>query len=84
MDKFFDWSDEAIAPMTPAKTKQAEEIARQVEEFLAAGGEIEKVPYDPIPEMVGAASGSLKRSWPTLEGMTKATPTEYGYNEGRR
>jgi len=76
MDKFYDWSDEAIAPLTPAKTKQSAEIAAQVEEFLAKGGEIEKVPYDPIPEMVGAATGSLKRNWPTLEGMTAATPTE--------
>ena len=76
MDKFFDWSDEAIAPATPAKTKQAEEIAEQIEAFLAAGGEIEHLPYDPIPELVGAATGSLKSNWPTLEGMTAATPTE--------
>lgn len=76
MDNFYDWSDEAVAPLTPAKTKQSEGIAEQVEAFLAAGGEIEKVPYDPIPEMVGAVGGSLKRNWPTLEGMTASTPTD--------
>jgi len=76
MDNFYDWSDEAIAPLNPPKDKLAESIAADVQAFLDAGGEIEKVPYDPIPEMVGAATGSLKRNWPTLEGMTAATPTE--------
>lgn len=76
MDNFYDWSDEAIAPLNPPKTKQAEEISRLTEEFLAAGGEIEKVPYDPIPELVGMALGSLKSYWPNEEGMTAATPTE--------
>ena len=76
MDNFYDFSDEAIAPLAPAKAKQSETIAGQIEAFLAAGGEIEKVPYDPIPEMVGAVSGSLKRHWPLEEGMTAATPTE--------
>lgn len=73
---FYDWSEEAIAPLTPAKSKQSETIAKQVEEFLAAGGEIEKVAYDPIPEMVDMALGSMKPNYPTDEGMTTAKPTE--------
>lgn len=75
MDDFYDWSDEAVAPIGPAKTVQAERLALEVQEFLDAGGVIEKVPYDPIPEMVGGCA-TLKRKWPNDEGMTKATPTE--------
>lgn len=75
MVEFYDWSDDAIAPWTPSKDKRREELAVLVDEFLAAGGEIEKVPYNPIPEMVGAV-GTLKRTYPTEEGMTRATPTE--------
>ena len=75
MDNFYDWSDEAIAPLTPAKTKQSAEIAAQVEEFLAKGGEIETVPYNPIPEMIGAIE-TTRRRFTNTEGVTPATPTE--------
>ena len=75
MDNFYDWSDEAVAPMNPPKDKLADSIAEDVQAFLDAGGEIEKVPYDPIPEMVGGVD-TMKRKWPTEEGMTKPTPTE--------
>lgn len=75
MGEFYDWSDEAVAPWTPSKDKQREELAALVDEFLAFGGAIEKVAYDPIPEMIGGVA-TLKRKWPTEEGMTKATPTE--------
>ena len=75
MDNFYAWSDEAVAPVGPPKTAQAERIAAEVEEFLAAGGVIQKVPYNPIPEMIGAVS-TIKSKYPTEEGMTKATPTE--------
>ena len=75
MDDFYDWSDEAVAPLTPAKTAQSERLAVEVAEFVAAGGVIQKVPYNPIPEMIGSCA-TLKRKWPNDEGMTKATPTE--------
>lgn len=71
-DDFYDWTDDAIAPLTPAKAKQAEEIRKQVEDYLDAGGHIEWLPYDPIPEMVDMALGSLKPNYPTYEGMTAA------------
>jgi hypothetical protein len=75
MDNFFDWSDEAVAPLNPPRDKLAESIAADVQAFLDAGGEIEKVPYDPIPEMVGGVA-TIKRKWPAEEGVTRATPTE--------
>ena len=75
MDNFYDWSDAAIAPLNPPKTKQAEEVARLTEEFLAAGGEIEKVPYNPIPEMIGAVE-TTRRRFTNTEGVTPAAPTE--------
>jgi len=75
MDNFFDWSDDAIAPLKPAKTAQSAALADEVKEYLDAGGHLEWVPYNPIPEMVGAVS-TMKRKWPTEEGATKATPTE--------
>lgn len=75
MDDFYDWSDEAVAPLTPAKTAQSERLAAEVAEFVAAGGVIQKVPYNPIPEMIGAVS-TIKRQYPSAEGMTKAFPTE--------
>ena len=75
MDNFYDWSDEAVAPLGPPKTEQAERIAAEVAEFLAAGGVMQKVADNPIPEMVGAVS-TIKSKYPTEEGMTKATPTE--------
>ena len=74
--EFYDWSEEATAPLTPEKSKQSATIAQHIEEFLSAGGEIQKVPYDPIPEMVDMATGSLKPNYPTDEGMTSAKPTE--------
>lgn len=75
MDNFFDWSDDAIAPLKPAKTAQSAALAAEVAEFLAGGGSIEEAPYNPIPEMVGAVS-TMRRKWPTEEGATKPTPTE--------
>lgn len=74
--EFYDWSEEVIAPLTPAKIKQSEEIARLTEEFLASGGEIEKVLYDPIPELVDMAVNSLKPHYPTMDGLTAPKPTE--------
>ena len=75
-EQFFDWSDDLIAPPIKDKSALRAEIARQTEEFLANGGVIQKIPYDPIPEMVGAVGGSLKQHWPTEEGLTAALPTE--------
>ena len=75
MDNFYDWSDEAVASVGPPKTEQAERLAAEVKEYLDAGGHLEWVPYNPIPEMIGAVS-TIKSKYPTEEGMTKATPTE--------
>lgn len=75
MDNFFDWSDDAIAPLKPAKTKQSETLAAEVERFLAGGGTIEQVPYNPIPEMIGAI-WTTKEIHPNEEGMTRATYAE--------
>lgn len=75
-EQFYDWSDDAIAPLRPPKTKQREALAEEVEEFLAAGGVIEKVPYNPIPELVDMATGCLKRRYPKDEGLTAPLPSD--------
>ena len=50
-DRLLDW--DLDAPFVPREDKQAmrEEIARHTEEFLARGGVIEVLPYDPTAEI---------------------------------
>ena len=54
-ERLLDW--DLDAPFVPADDKQAqrEEIARLTEEFLANGGEITYLPYDPTAEIVDRA-----------------------------
>jgi hypothetical protein len=54
-ERLLDW--DLDAPFIPAEDKQAqrEEIARLTEEFLARGGEITVLPYDPTAEIVDRA-----------------------------
>ena len=54
-DRLLDWSLDQ--EFYPSEDKQAmrEEIARLTEEFLARGGEITYLPYDPTAEIVDRA-----------------------------
>jgi hypothetical protein len=73
-DRLLDW--DLDAPFVPADNKQAqrEEIARLTEEFLARGGEITYLPYDPTAEIVDRA---LNRQLLGFDGATPARTEEY-------
>jgi hypothetical protein len=56
MNTFTDW-DRALIDYTDDvcglnKTQWREKIAKDTEQFLADGGEIEYLPYDPMPEIM--------------------------------
>ena len=74
-ERLLDW--DLDAPFVPADDKQAqrEEIARLTEEFLARGGEITYLPYDPTAEIVDRA---LNRQ---LLGFETASDSGYDADE---
>lgn len=41
-----------LEPASKVKQKISETLAKQVETFLLDGGEIEPVPYNPVPEII--------------------------------
>lgn len=74
-ERLLDW--DLDAPFVPADDKQAqrEEIARLTEEYLARGGVITYLPYDPTAEIVDRA---LNRQ---LLGFDAASDSGYDADE---
>ena len=48
----FDEMQDDILPPTRPKTEESAEVAKLTEEFLARGGEIQYIPYDPTEELI--------------------------------
>jgi hypothetical protein len=50
-ENFDEMQDEILPPIRP-KTEESAEIAKLTKEFLARGGEIQYIPYDPTEELI--------------------------------
>lgn len=69
--EFSNYLDDDVLGMT--KSQWREKLAADTAEFLANGGEIEVIPYDPIPEMTARVGYWYPMGQTELDEMLDAT-----------